>query len=71
MNLKEYRRSKEKTSQELAENLGVSVDYYRKVERGDRNPSFAFMKRLKIYDPMVNIDNIFFSLPGNSADATE
>lgn len=45
---------------QMAKEIGVSKSYYSKVESGFQNPSFDFLKKLKLRFPNVNIDEVFF-----------
>lgn len=52
--LKDYRENhlKISTKKEMAENLGVSEQLYAMVERGARNPSKDFLKKLVTYSSL-------------------
>lgn len=57
--LKEFRKSKNLTQEQLADILGFTKSHYVKVELGVRNPGFNFLKALK--DRFVEVDmNEFF-----------
>lgn len=60
MNLKEFRESLNLSQIEMAKKIGVSKSYYSKVESGFRNPSYAFLVKIKNKFPNINIDNLFF-----------
>ena len=57
--LAKFREKKCKTQTEMAELIGVSKSYYRKVEGGFKKPSYNFIKKFKAAFPGENID-IFF-----------
>ena len=48
------------TQKEMADKLGISEIYYLKIEHGDRNTSFNFIKKFKKEFPNENIDELFF-----------
>ncbi|MGN2336845.1 helix-turn-helix transcriptional regulator [Clostridium cagae] len=52
--LKDYRENdlKISTKKEMAENLGISEQLYAMVERGARNPSKDFLKKLVTYSSL-------------------
>lgn len=45
-NLKKGRLKAKLTQKELAEKLGVHVNYYARIERGEENPSLETLKKL-------------------------
>lgn len=47
--LKRLRKAKGKTQEEVAKEIGVSVDTICKVEQGKRSPSIAVVELLKCY----------------------
>ncbi len=58
-NLKEYRLKKGLTQYDAAKMLGVTVTYVSLLERGERTPSFALLKKLaELYG--TTIDQLFF-----------
>ena len=58
-NLKEYRLKKGLTQYDAAKILGVTVTYVSLLERGERTPSFALLKKLaELYG--TTIDQLFF-----------
>lgn len=59
--LVKFRESKDKTPEEMAVMLGVSLSFYTKVERGERNPSYNFVKKFKEQFPDADINIIFFN----------
>ena len=59
-NLSEFRNSRKLTLDEMAERLNLSKSFYSKVEYGDRNPSFNFIKKFKEVFPDADIDELFF-----------
>lgn len=58
--LKEFRIKKKMTQKGMAEKIGVSVSYYRKIEQEVYDPSYQFMKKMKESFPYVSIDTLFF-----------
>lgn len=58
-NLKFYRKNKNLTQSELAEQVGVTKDYISMIERGKKNPGIFLAKRIAL---ILNstIDEIFF-----------
>ncbi|MFZ5967341.1 MAG: helix-turn-helix domain-containing protein [Bacillota bacterium] len=54
-----FRESIDKTQEEMADILGISVSYYSKIEKGERNPSFNFITKFKEKFG-VSIEPIFF-----------
>lgn len=58
-NLKFYRKNKNLTQSELAEQVGVTKDYISMIERGKKNPGIFLAKRIAL---VLNstIDEIFF-----------
>ena len=57
--LKELRKSKKMTQEEIANELGISRPMYTNIENGRRNPSLKVMK--KIVDFLgEDAKNIFF-----------
>ena len=67
--LKEFRKEKGITQEEMAKKLNITLSMYEKVERGAANASSAFMRRLKNVFPDADIDFIFFE--ANSRDVAE
>ena len=59
--LVKFRESVDKSPEEMAVMLGVSLSFYTKVERVERNPSYNFVKKFKEKFPKANIDKIFFN----------
>lgn len=59
--LVEHRKSLKLTVDEMAERIGVSSSFYEKIEYGDRNPSFNFIKAFKKVFPTADADTIFFN----------
>lgn len=58
-NLKEYRLKKGLTQYDAAKMLDITVTYVSLLERGERNPSFALLKKLaELYG--TTIDQLFF-----------
>ena len=57
--LVEFRESLSMSQKDMAATLGISVSFYIKIELGQRNPSFNFIKKLK-RKFNVSVDEIFF-----------
>ena len=56
----EIRKENRMNQVEMAKCLHVSVDYYRKIEKGTRNPSYNFLKKFKeVFQ--LSIDEYFFT----------
>lgn len=58
--LKSFRKAKGLTKQAMADQLGVTLSLYEKVEGGHAGVSAKFMKRMKNVFSEVNIDEMFF-----------
>ncbi|MGB4658910.1 MAG: helix-turn-helix transcriptional regulator [Mobilitalea sp.] len=67
-NLINFRKDQNKSAEKMAEIIGVSKSFYEKVEHGDRNSSFNFMKKFKRAFPKADTDKIFLS-DSNTIDA--
>lgn len=59
--LLEFRKSQNKTQEDMAGFLEVSTSFYQKIENGERNPSFNFITKFKRVFPQANTDYIFFN----------
>lgn len=59
--LKEIRKEKQLTQQEMADYIGVSLSMYEKVERGYIKASRNFIESFKNQYPHIDIDYIFFN----------
>jgi DNA-binding XRE family transcriptional regulator len=57
--LKEYRESQNKTPKQMAQAMGVSESSYYKVEGGQREPTYRFIRKFKEAFK-VSVDEIFF-----------
>lgn len=57
--LKDFRNSLHLTTQEFANEIGVSKSLYDKLETGTRKPSREFLTKLKKKYPQFDV-NIFF-----------
>lgn len=57
----DYRKFLGLTVAQISEKIGVSSSFYEKIERGDRNPSFNFIKAFKDAFPDTDTDSIFFN----------
>ena len=58
--LKKFRAEKGMSKNEIAHLLGVSLSFYDKIERGERNPSYSFICKFKSTFPSSDADVIFF-----------
>lgn len=58
--LMEFRKSKNMTIDEIASIIKVSSSYYQKIETGQRNPSYNFIKKFKKKFREIDVDKIFF-----------
>lgn len=58
--LKKFRAEKGMSKNEIAHLLGVSLSFYDKIERGERNPSYSFICKFKSTFPSSDADLIFF-----------
>lgn len=57
--LVQFRKQNNLSQSEIANRLDVSTSFYIKIELGDRNPSYNFIKKFKkIFN--CNVDEIFF-----------
>jgi DNA-binding XRE family transcriptional regulator len=57
--LKTYRESQSKTPKQMARAMGISESSYYKVEGGQREPTYRFIKKFKeVFH--VSVDEIFF-----------
>ena len=59
--LSEFRKSKNMTMQEIANEIGVSKSYYEKIEYDVRQPSYNFIIKFVNKFPDVDADKIFFT----------
>ncbi|CAB1242381.1 SOS-response repressor and protease LexA [Clostridiaceae bacterium BL-3] len=55
----EFRESLNMSQKDMASALGISSSFYIKIELGQRNPSFNFIKKMK-EKFNINVDEIFF-----------
>lgn len=56
MTLKEFRLSKNKTQQEMADLIGVTKSMYEKYEYGKNYPSMKMLIKIKEIFPDFNVD---------------
>lgn len=56
----EFRKKNNLTINSMAKKIGVSISFYEKVERGERNPSYNFIRLFKKAFPIVDANDIFF-----------
>ena len=59
--LREYRISTNKTQEEMAKKWGITLSFYKQIERGAKNPSIEKMKEFKKSFPLADTDEIFLS----------
>lgn len=59
--LSDFRESKGYTQEDISTILEISVSFYTKIEKGERNPSYNFLNKLKVNFPDVSIDSVFFT----------
>lgn len=57
--LKAFRVSINHSQEKMAEKIGVSDSFYKKVEQGNRSPSYNFIRKFKTAFPEIDT-NIFF-----------
>ena len=60
--LKKFRAEKGMSKNEIAHLLGVSLSFYDKIERGERNPSYSFICKFKSTFPSSDADLIFLKM---------
>lgn len=60
-NLKAFRISLNKSQNEMAELLNITLSFYSKLELGLKNPSLNTIKKFKEVFPTANVDSIFLS----------
>lgn len=58
--LVEFRNKTNQTQKEVANRMRISLSFYQKIEKGDRNPSYNFLCGFKEQYPTYSIDEIFF-----------
>lgn len=61
MTLRELRDSLNYSQEGMARDLGVSLSYYEKIERGNRIASANFIRKVKIKHPNHSVDEMFFT----------
>lgn len=60
--LRKFRRNKDLTQEQLAELVGISVDFVSLIERGLSSPSFATIQRMsEVLE--VSVEEFFKPLP--------
>ncbi|MCC4121332.1 helix-turn-helix domain-containing protein [Lactococcus lactis] len=57
--LKQFRKQKKLTQDEMARILGFTKSHYVKIEMGVRNPGYKFLKALKINFNEVDVNEFF------------
>lgn len=58
--LRALRRQRHLKAKDVADNLGISLSFYYKIEEGIRNPTMALAKRMADFFE-TTIDELFFS----------
>ena len=61
MNLKDFRISINKSQNEMATLLNISLSFYVKIELGLKNPSLKTIMKFKEAFPSANVDKIFLT----------
>lgn len=74
--LQGFRKSKQLSTEELANQMGISRSLYEKVEYGIRNPSYGFTTKLKALYEDADIDQLvqgatLLEVAKNAGTATE
>jgi len=64
--LKEFRTQKVLSQEKMANELGVSLSMYAKVEQGTAKAGRNFMEKIKRKYPEASIDHIFFAANSNN-----
>jgi transcriptional regulator with XRE-family HTH domain len=65
LNLRQYRKAKGLTLNQLSQNVGITSSYLGYLERGQRNPSLEIISRIagalevQPYHLLVNFENFF------------
>lgn len=59
MTLKEFRERRGLNQRDMAKAVGVSYSYYTKVETGQKNPGYGFLKNLKVCFPGFDLNDLF------------
>lgn len=54
-----FRMNARMSPEKMAESIGVSESYYRKIEYGDRNPSYNILRKFKDAFPDTDTDYLF------------
>lgn len=57
--LKLFRKTINKTNEEMAKTLGLSLSMYKQMECGAKNPSLKTMQKFKEKFPTANVSEIF------------
>ncbi|QEK11654.1 helix-turn-helix transcriptional regulator [Crassaminicella thermophila] len=60
--LKKFRENKNLNKEQMASLLDISTSFYEKIEKGERNPSYNFIKKFKRKFPEADINYIFFNI---------
>lgn len=59
--LRDFRLQLGKTIPEMAKIVGVSQSYYDKIERGERQPGYGFLRKFVKAFPHADLRPIFFA----------
>lgn len=60
-NLKKFRNSLNKSQNEMAKALDITLSFYSKLELGLKNPSLSTIKRFKEIFPTADVEKIFLT----------
>lgn len=61
MKLKLYRQEIGFTQAEMASKLGITLSYYQKIERGERDTSIKFIRKFSQVFPAADCWRLFFA----------
>lgn len=59
--LLQFRKNRGFTQEDFANEIGITLTYYSKIELGLRNPSYNFLNKFKHVFPESSVDEIFFN----------
>lgn len=60
-NLRKFRNSLNKSQNEMAKLLGITLSFYSKLELGLKNPSLNTVKKFKEVFPAADVEKIFLT----------
>ena len=58
---REFRKAIGKTKREVANEIGITLSMYEKLESGERKPSRELIKKIKMAYPLIDV-SIFLGL---------